>query len=445
MSYAPKSFMEFSALRDMLAGDEAGGGRREGTSGHRRDGSRSSSSSSSTVVGPPSKKEHLTDKLLERLFAAALPADSFVVNSADVKERLQDQKDRPAFSVALMARNFRRLNARVGCVFRFQYRIVKILTWKHPTHTLSALAVYSLVCLHPYLLTMLPVAAVVLGMMVPAFAVRHPPPPSDFPSFPVVSGGPPLADAPEIRPVPELSKDFFINMRDIQNAMDDFATLYDRTLEIIGGPLSFKDESYSSALYLVLLLSASAFFLLAAYIPWRVVFMVSGWLMVAMGHPHLRLLIKNSHQTYLTPQEERVGALFDYIVASDIVMDEPPECLLVEVFELQRRGTDVNEWEDWLYSPSPYERLSAARVSQNRPTGVRFLDEIQCPPGWRFPDNSVWKLDLHPRLWVQQRSVQGCDVDSDSKWVYDYDDGARGEWRRRRWLRTCERYLADDS
>ncbi|KAK9361592.1 integral peroxisomal membrane peroxin-domain-containing protein [Lipomyces starkeyi] len=436
MNYAPRTLREFSALKDILYGSD--------------DATSSSSSSSHESSGSKeSRKDHITDKLLERLFASALPAADAVNGGStltDVAERLQDQKNRPAFSVPVMARNFSRLNARIGVVFRLQYKILRIMIWRNPNHTFSALAVYSFLCLYPFLLILFPVVVVLLGFMVPAFAQRHPPPPSPLPSFPVPSEGPPLAEARELRPVPELSRDFLMNMRDIQNAMDDFTRAYDKIVGALTKPTNFKDEQYSSAVYLALLVFGAVMFVISPYLPWRHIFLVWGWAVVTMGHPKARRILKSSHDMYVSPREHQLSNLFDAWVQKDIVLDELPEQRHVEIFELQRqKNSDVDEWDDWLFSAAPYDALSPQRASKQRPQGVRFLDEVLPPIGWKFAQNSAWKLDLRPAEWVLQRSVVGADVDNNSKWVYDTTlSGRRGEWRRRRWLRACERHSGEE-
>ncbi|KAK7203077.1 Peroxin/Dysferlin domain-containing protein [Myxozyma melibiosi] len=383
---------------------------------------------------------------MERLFSTALPSGGdATVDAADVAERLQDQKNRPPFSVPVMARNFTRLNARIGIVFRLQYQALRVFTWRTPTHTFSFLAVYSYICLYPFLLVVVPLAIILIAVMVPAYTRRHPPPPSPLPAFPVPAGGPPLAEAAEIKPVPELSRDFLMNMRDIQNAMDDFTRAYDKIVLALSRPTNFKDEAYSSAVYLLLMTTGVVVFMGAPYVPWRFVFLVAGWAAVSAGHPRARRTMKMSHEKYLSAREKELSSVFDILVEKQIVIDEPPEIRQVEIFELQRQhNIDVDEWDDWLFSASPYESASSRRISKQRPEGVRFLDEVQPPEGWRFVHDSAWKLDLRPSVWVSQRNVVGTEVDEGSKWVYDLtQDGRHGEWRRRRWLRACERQPID--
>lgn len=97
------------------------------------------------------------------------------------------------------------LNYRIGVVFVFQHRLFRLLQWQKPSHTLSALAIYSFACLDPYLLAVLPVACVLLFIMVPSFVIRHPPPPS-MPMEKYTAHGPAIAPPPEVKAVSEMSK-----------------------------------------------------------------------------------------------------------------------------------------------------------------------------------------------------------------------------------------------
>lgn len=75
------------------------------------------------------------------------------------------------------------------------------------------------------------------------------------------------------------------------------------------------------------------------------------------------------------------------------------------------------------------------------------LKDIVAPQNYQFiADDSGWRMDLFPRDWCAFHHVECVvDVDDDSKWVYDAEDGVRvKEFRRRRWVRLVERILAYD-
>src|SRR5271170_8212864 len=138
------------------------------------------------------------------------------------------------------------LHNRVGVIFLVQNKVEDVLTWRNPIETISAMTIFSLVTLNPGLLISLPLFIVVFALLVPGYEARHPPPPSTLSSAPteVTSAiSPPLQPA---KPAPELSRDFFMNMRDIQNSMDDFSDVYDSIRAWVVHVATFSNEPLSS-------------------------------------------------------------------------------------------------------------------------------------------------------------------------------------------------------
>ena len=351
-------------------------------------------------------------------------------------------------------------------MFVIQNRMIRLLSWRIPTHTLSFLAIYSFTCLDPYLLFVLPVVAVLLAIMVPSFIVRHPPPPTNVLIDPYSAVGPAVAPARHVKPVSEMSKDFFRNLRDLQNCMQDFAEIHDRVIRIVTPPTNFSDEPLSSALFLVLAAVACFLFVASHLLPWRAIFLVVGWAATCFGHPAVQRTVQAVHEDHLEPRERQAKGWLTAWIENDILLDSAAEKREVEVFELQRCNS-AGEWEGWVFSPSPYDPLSAERTSGNRPAGTRFFEDVQPPAGWQWSDKK-WTLDLLSREWVEERMITGVEIETEGqRWVYDiqYDSenedgdesrkdrakskkrdweggsgvGKRGEWRRRRWARIVQR------
>lgn len=157
--------------------------------------------------------------------------------------------------------------------------------------------------------------------------------------------------------------------------------------------------------------------------------------------------------------------MLDSWIARDIILDAPPETREVEVFELQKRkGGRKGEWEPWIFSPNSYDPLSPQRIAGERPKGTRFFEDVCAPTGWEWGDKK-WILDLGSREWVEERMVQGVEVEVEGeRWVTDLvaeaessgtasktaknigpgwaegnGQGPLGEWRRRRWIRMVRR------
>jgi len=495
--------------------DPASGGSGPGSGG-------GSASKARTLRRGIFKAASLQDKLLEKLIAQVIPADD---GSGDPTTNLEGAApppvfaDRPGFTVSAMSNNFRRFNARIGVVFKFQARFLRLLSWRQPSHTLSFLAVYTFVCLDPYLLCVIPLAVALFGIFVPSFLARHPAP--GLPGSSLDNSdrvrnlgysprGPPLAPARTVKPAKELSRDFFRNMGDLQNVMEDFSVVHDKIVELVVPKTNFSDEALSSAIF-VLLSGACAVMTIAAHLlPWRFLALAAGWVGIWSGHPTVAVMMSRAKRQYVdgevdedskddkavVPKKTKQNPIaiaeqsFNTWVKNDIILDEAPETREVEIFELQRLvggtggpnpsntadTTSQGEWEPWLFSPSPYDPLSAPRLAGERPRGTRFFEDVLAPEGWEWSEKK-WALDLWSREWVEERIITGVEVETEGeRWVYDmYNEndpstasglaegnggaqppqqqpatgpsweegeegmGRRGEWRRRRWVRTVKR------
>lgn len=420
-------------------------------------------------------KAAIQDRLLEKLLQQVIPPDDDGNYQTVEFASGPTPSERPNFNITTMSSNFRRFNARIGVVFKFQGRVGRILTWRRYSHTLSLLGVYTFVCLDPYLLSVLPLAIMIVGVLIPSFLTRHPAAPNLRPSAEQTIAysprGPPLAPAMTVKPVKELSRDFFHNMRDLQNSMDDFSQAHDQVIATIVPLTNFSNEALSSALFLGLFLGSITMSIAAHLLPWRAIFLVAGWAAVGMGHPAVGRIIASMHEAHVEPQVEKTRSFLDTWIANDVILDSAPETREVEIFELQRMSS-AGEWEPWLFSPSPYDPLSYYRLAGERPRGARFFEDVSAPESWEWSEKK-WALDLWSREWVEERIIAGVEVETEGeRWVYDiYDEneartgvidhneipgkhlavpqpsweesvdgmGRRGEWRRRRWVRLVKR------
>ncbi|KAL9100862.1 MAG: hypothetical protein Q9163_003806, partial [Psora crenata] len=376
----------------------------------------------------------LQDRLFTKLLQQVLPEEE--IEELDLPPDVRSSKyiSRPSFSLPMMTNNFRRFNARIGVVFVFQNRIERLFSWRNPSHTLSFLAICTFICLDPYLLAVVPIASALFFVLVPAYLIRHPPPMQPN-NAPYLINGPPLAPPRIIKPAGEMSKDFFRNMRDLQNCMEDFSALHDAFLKIITPPTNFSNEPLSTTIFLFLSVIACLLFITSHLLPWRLIALISCWILIAIGHPSIQQLIVANHEKHILPHQEHARSWLDTWISHDIILDAPPETREVEVFELQHRsgGSRGAEWESWLFSPTPYDPLSPQRISGDRPKGTRFFEDVQPPKGWEWGDKK-WVLDLQSREWVDDRMVQGVEVEIEGeRWVSDLvpteEDDLKAAWK----------------
>ncbi|EXJ83117.1 hypothetical protein A1O1_06736 [Capronia coronata CBS 617.96] len=390
----------------------------------------------------------LQDMLFSKLLQQVIPTEEVDEsdNASPVDRRSSKYVARPAFSLPVMTNNFRRFNARIGIVFVFQNRLIRLFTWRTPTHTLSFLATYTFVCLDPYILAVVPLAVALLFVMVPAFVSRHPPPPaqktvsSTTPYYQQAYTGPAIAPAPTIKPASETSKDFFRNMRDLQNSMADFTTVHDTMVKNLAPATNFSNETFSSQLFLFLTILTTLSFITAHLLPWRLIFLVGGWGFTISSHPTAQEWLtkmqqqaekqppqapnddKLQQQQYINgvPLPATPAALQSAFAAlSQITLSSTPETREVEIFELQHRPLQSStsgssgaaaEWQPHMFTASPYDPLSPARIAGDRPRGTRFFEDVVPPEGWEWASKK-WELDLQPGEWVDERLIVGVEYD----------------------------------
>lgn len=424
----------------------------------------------------------LQDRLLAGLMAQIIPPEELEENETLDNDTDKGKKpdprsrtyvDRPSFSLPMMSTNFRRFNARIGIVFVFQNRLIYLFTWRKPTQTLSFLACYTLIALNPSLLPLVPLVLILFYVMIPSFLARHPAPAND-PRVGPAHYGPPIAPPSRVKPAPELSKDFFRNMRDLQNSMEDFSRVHDAANEFITPYTNFSDEALSSTIFLFIAATSSAAFLGSHLVPWRAVALLAGWAATLAGHPEAqKVLLSSGNLSQARENQRQAQSWLKSWIEKDIALDEPAEVRLVEIFELQKHHPNSESWEPWLFSASPYDPLSPARIAGARAKGTQFFEEVQAPASWRWRDKK-WSLDLFSREWVEQRMITGVEVETEGeRWVYDMPGNVieeaggkgkkkvvpksgweevtntavstHGEWRRRRWVRSVERRVVKAS
>ncbi|KAB8338899.1 hypothetical protein FH972_021841 [Carpinus fangiana] len=304
-------------------------------------------------------KNGIQDRLFNSLFAQIFPEHDYDEATSKTDKPSRQYVGKPQFSLPRMSDNFRRFNARIGVVFVFQDPI----------------------CL--------------MSIMVPAFMARHPPPPSADLTDAFSTRGPAIAPPRTVKPAPEMSKDFFRNMRDLQNSMDDFAVIHDKLVAMIAPLTNFSDEKLSSTLFLGLMVACCTLFIAAGLIPFRLVFLLAGWAVICSSHPVVLDFTAGMSQKRVKAHQSRAKIELENWVESDIVLDEEPEKREVEVFELQRQRD--TEWEHWLYSVSPFDPLYPARIGGDRPKGARFFEDVQPPEGWAANQHKRTKNSIFAR------------------------------------------------
>lgn len=408
----------------------------------------------------PRAEEVAVDAAVKGAVSGAEKIDKHLAGQSDQKSDGSDPQegangqDLPSLSVAIIASSLIKLNARTGIIKDTQYQIARFLSWKQPAFTVSVLIIFTVICFHPYLLVAMPSLGLLFGVLIPGFESRHPGRyvdilPVDGPrghqsEFDELADYTPRLDPPLLD---EKDRDILLMLRKLQNSLTRVVHLLEMADEFLHTTGNFKNEHDASALYLIILLGLPPVVYAASFIPVHHTIAVGGWLVALSQHPvsQAKLTkIKVDYKEYFEQNEVLLETAMKAVAEREIIIDEPPEESTVEIFELQRQGLTPRQYDPWVYSPAIYGSNSPYRISQERPPGTRFLEDVKPPKGWYFDDNFDWQLDPDTKSWAILRGVRNIEIDVDESWAYDLDnDGRRGEWRRRRYVRRCFRTAVD--
>lgn len=442
------------------------------------------------VIGAAEKERHFMDRFLDGLTKHTLP------DSAETKvlqHRINDSSraKTPPLSLRVLASNLRRLSVRLGPLLKAQLGAVKILTWKRPSLTLCALCVYTAVCLWPHLVLAFPLLFVLFGLVVPAYLHRHPmqrpllikvrrrgqllwqflnesdgksllfdylEPLSDdeLLSSRLSNYGYPLRlrrgsvdEKEEGTKLVKLQVLLLMNLRDFQNLTTDALNGLDRGEDMCTDIVGFKDEHLTTYLFYCLLAATWVVIFLGQFIPWRLIFIQSGWVTVLLGHPHTKTLLKNAGalaKKRKRTSEPKPPTKLEPFESANIIVDDKPEKRTVEIFELEMRNVLKHEWAPYAYTKRFFDARDTVRASGKKPHGVDNLAKVMPPKEWKFDFGFAnnWRIDLEPQAFLSARGIdQTHIVVKEDGWIYDTvdtDSETAVQFRRRRLYRECYRY-----
>ncbi|KAK6458834.1 integral peroxisomal membrane peroxin-domain-containing protein [Scheffersomyces xylosifermentans] len=424
----------------------------------------------------------MTDKLVEKIISMIIPMD---VNDEQtnrvIQDRIEMQKSRPSLSMNIMSTNSRQLNQRLTSTFINIDNIIRLVNWTHPYYTVGVLLIITHLIINPYLLSVLPLVLLIGNVLIPHYLLIYPPDTSSL--SPYLESNPipshrPLHDYRIPKPVPEFSREFLLNLTDMQNHMIFYIVSYDFILWLTNDYLYFKDESLTSIVFLgVLLLIISnlyfaplaiSFFASHFYIL-QTILVISVWAFAIILHPYCRgrllewiykeetrlniLNISNRVEERLINLLEPPCSDIDEIIErGDLSEQQINEVDIkeVEIFELQKLNNQTKIWSLVGFTSDIYtvntatrkyncnlrnmvsghedrEEFEHSQVSE-KPKGYlninkkSSINDIMPPKNWKFL-GPRWELDLEVNAWVKDNYIEDLVlIDDNEKWVYDYQE-----------------------
>ncbi|CEP63130.1 Pex28p LALA0_S07e03048g [Lachancea lanzarotensis] len=404
-----------------------------------------------------STQEHFVDILLDKMISTILP-DSFPERE-QFTQRVKDplHKKRQTLSATILANNLKVLTTKLGAVFELQDSVIRLITWRNPSGTVTMLILVSMICFNPIFLAIIPLLYVLYGIMLPGYMHRHPPHRTAFLSrrtygksllVSLASGGRkvswhPSDDVQEyeynVDANPEeyqrahhikQSMEFIVNLRDLQNSMSTMVALSKSMEKFVFGTAGFKDEHRSTALFLAGLGTLLILWLISPLINWSIASTLSIWTLMIAIHPKVRSKLA---RIIKEDQVNRGKKALEKTERYDIILDEAPDVRFIEIFEIHKRGAIPEDWSFLKFSSTVFDAQDSFRKAQTPPPGVDFLEEIKPPITWAFDNNSNWEIDYNVEGWSCDRGL-ALEVDIEDEYLVD------SSFKRRRLTRKVLRY-----
>lgn len=443
------------------------------------------------------KNNVMADKLMEKMISMIIPVDT--EEQKIISDRLVMQAQRPLLSMNIMSKNSIELNQRMSSIFNSIDDIIKFIAWYNPYYTIGVLLIVTHVILNPYLGFSLPIIMLLNNVLVPHYLELYPPDHAldgylDRNPIPY-EGDEPLGVARLPKPVPQFSREFLLNLTDLQNHMILYIKGYDALIWLTKDYLFFKDENISTIVYLGLF-AASIYSLvvlpqimpwLVQHFPLKLVLILWVWLGTLSFHPSVRELLLD----WLYNEDTRLNSLNIVNRVEQFLLKflettprKDQDEMLVEIFELHKLNGKTHMWElvgfgnEFYAINNPIRQLNKKLTEEYdtdlhemaekqsvfphdeeeldsfiaedddvetlliKKNSKQRIDDIQAPRDYEFSGDR-WMLDLEVNSWVEQKYIEGLvNIDSDEKWVYDFatpDTGTGEVFRRRRWVRSCHR------
>lgn len=242
--------------------------------------------------------------------------------------------------------------------------------------------IWTLLCVQPYLFFAMPFTVALFCLLVPSFLQLHPPPPSNIPLPPDLDAwSTNTGHAKNFGGTAE-GRDFLLNMRDIQNAMDDYTKAYDDFSSTITQYANFADEKKSSVTLFVSVSGICAALLLAAYVPVRGIALMTGWMALFSGHPSFNGTVKRLRAMSKKSQEKLVAEIARKVDDEYISPEQAPEIRIVVLYEY-RNGKGEPFY-------SGFSTIGNAGVEDEYVTSN--IETVQPPQGYAFVHDSRWTI-----------------------------------------------------
>lgn len=324
----------------------------------------------------------------------------YLLKMLSYENRMKYAASRPGLSLQIMSRNFINLNARLSVPFFVVDVIEEIFTWKNKFFTISFMIIMCHMILYPQLVLIALPALIYTQLITPNYYQKYKPNEFSITELNTFSDQP-ILNTVNIQPEKELSKEFILNITDLQNRMSLYTEAWDFVVSKLNTFLIWKDEDKTILTSVILFASVPMCLLLKVH--FKPILLVLFLSMMIASHPDIKakLLI------FLYSEDTRLKLL----------------TLTNKFQDTATREIEVSHSESILKTCKALMRQQ--KVGMNWET-VLSLDDYSPPINYVFLENSPWKMVL------TQNDTQALNNDN---WIYTEDK----QFRERVYVRHCLR------
>lgn len=372
-------------------------------------------------------REHFVDLFVEKLITRMIPEklpEREHFNELSEEEKRKSQ----TVSATVLTSNLKKLTPKMGILFELQDSIVRLLTWRNPSGTVTMLILCTMIFYNPMYLITMPLLYIAFGLMIPGYMRRHPLRRVLYPVRRVYgkslvkdvtdsgtkrafhpaaavheySYGEPAAetDRPSLEDPLSNGVEFVSNLRDFQTASTATVQMTNSLERFLYGTAGFKDERYSTMVFLRYVFWFCFLGVVSKFVNWSMVLSIWLWYSMIKSHPKVKEMLeasknKDTKAAEVPATEEKVK----------LILDEPPEVKFVEIYEIYKQGITPRHWDFYKFSCQVFDPLDKYRKLQQPPPGVDRLSEVYPPTTWFFDENSVWEVDWSVKKWATERGL----------------------------------------
>lgn len=210
---------------------------------------------------------------------------------------------------------------------------------------------------------------------------------------------------------------------DIQNQTSQILNILDSINNAFSENCDFIDEKGSTLLIYKLLIIIMIVFILGSYIPWKLIFILLGWIGIFMNHPKRVIFFKKL--TYESSKKDNEKMNDDKRVelglfsSDDIIIDESIFSRKVEIFELEKQDImRLNEYIKVGFTNNVFSISDKNRLKRKIPNCVNDINEVLPPINIVGEINFKKDKDLVKEIENMDENVHVINYKNRLNWVY---------------------------